>query len=408
MSAPNDRDDLGFALPEPARLSRGRALVIGAVTVVVLGAAVVAGMLPRQKERAALEDSARAALPRVLVVTPKPLASDRALALPGSVQSLEETTVYPRASGYVKRWLVDIGDKVEEGQVLAEIETPELDQEIEQARAQLAQSEAAIRQAQANRGFSKTVLDRAKQLEPAGLTSRQELEKSAAQAAVDDANVAVAEATNKSQQANMRRLAQIKSFARVTAPFAGRVVARTVERGALVTAGNATPLFRIASTDTVRVFVQVPQDVAPSVKVDAPAQVTVREYPGRTFDAKVTRSAGALDSQTRTMTVEVRVPNPKGELFSGMYAQVAFTASLPHRVFEVPGTALFSDGKGTRVAVVDDDGRIRMRPVTIERDTGPTLQLASGVDEGARVVKLASVELVEGAQVEVATGDPPK
>ncbi|MFO0673583.1 MAG: efflux RND transporter periplasmic adaptor subunit, partial [Polyangiaceae bacterium] len=206
-----------------------------------------------------------------------------------------------------------------------------------------------------------------------------------------------------SQQANIRRLTQMKSFARVTAPFAGRVVTRTVERGALVTAGNATPLFRIASTDTVRVFVQVPQDLATSVKVDAPAKVTVREYPGRAFEAKVTRSAGALDAQTRTMTVEVRVPNPKGELLSGMFAEVAFTASLPHRVFEVPGTALYNDGKGTRVAVVDEENRIRLRPVTIERDTGPTLHLASGVDETARVVKLASAELVDGTLVEAAT-----
>lgn len=401
------REDLGFALPEASRMSRGRAFVIGVAALLVLGVAFLFGWLPRRHAQAALAQEVRSELPRVEVVTPKVASSDRDLLLPGSVQSLEETTLYPRASGFVRKWLVDIGDHVTEGQLMAEIETPELDQELEQAQAQLGQGVAGIKQAQANRIYSTTALERAKQLTPAGLSSQADLDKAQAQALVDDANVSVAEAALKSQQANVRRLQQLKLFARVTAPFAGTVVSRTIERGSLVSAGNTSPLYKIAATDTVRVFIQVPQDVAPNVHQNAPAKTSVREYPGRTFDATVTRAAGVLDSATRTMTVEIRIPNPKGELFAGMYAQVAFSLPTPHKVLEVPATGLFNDAKGTRLAVVTDDDHIHLVPVVIERDTGSTLGVSTGIDEKSRVVKLASADLVEGAPVEVAKPAPP-
>jgi RND family efflux transporter MFP subunit len=294
-----------------------------------------------------------------------------------------------------------MGDKVKEGALLCEIDTPEVDQQLAQAKAQLAQADAGLVQAQANAAFSKVNAARYEGLTPAGLASQQDLEKQRAQAAVDAANVKVAEANVQAQKANVAHLAQLRSFSRITAPFSGTIVARTAERGALVTAGNQTPLFTLASTETLRVFVQVPQDVAPGVRVDQPARVSFREYAGRTFDGKIAHAALALDAQTRTMTTEVRVPNPNGELLAGMYAQVAFTLPTPHRVFEVPASALMSDGSGVRVATVKADDTIRIVPVAIERDTGATIEIASGLVGDERIVRLASVKLVDGLAVDV-------
>lgn len=397
-------DDLGFDLPPPARLSRGRLLTLGLIGGGLLAAAFLFGYLPRHRARAELAESARAEVasaPRVEVVSPKVLNSDRAIVLSGSVRALEETTIYPRANGYIGKWLVDIGDKVKEGQPMAEIETPELDQELDQARAQLAQAVAGVTQADANREFSRANLERFKQLVPAGVASQQDLDKTQAQSVVDSASVNVAKSGVAVQQANIRRLLQLKSFARVVAPFAGTVTARNVERGSLVSSGNATPLFKVAIVDPVRVFVQVPQDAAAGVRNDLDAKVSVREYPGRTFEGKVARSTGALDQNTRTMLVEVRVPNPKNELLAGMYAEVSLTLPSSHRVFEVPATALLNDAKGLRIALVEPGNTLRLVPVTVERDTGSTVLISSGIAGDARVVKLSSADMVDGARVEV-------
>lgn len=401
---PAAADDLGFDLPEPMRVSRSRLFTIGAIAVAALGLAFVVGYLPRHHAKAELAEATTteaASAPAVEVISPKVMTSDRALVLSGSVRALEETVIYPRAAGYVSRWLVDIGDKVKEGQLLAEIETPELDQEIDQARAQLAQAQAGVTQADANRQFSEANLQRFEQLVPAGVASQQDLDKTKAQSVVDSASVKVASANVAVQQANMRRLLQLKSFARVMSPFGGTVTQRNVERGALVSAGNGTPLFKIAATDPVRVFIQVPQDVASGVKTELPAKVKTREYGARVFDGIVARSAGALDQGTRTMLVEVRVPNPKNELLAGMYAEVSITLPSAHQVFELPATALINDSKGLRVAIVDGDNKLKLVPVTVERDTGATVQLSAGVAPTDRVVKLTSADMADGKAVQI-------
>jgi RND family efflux transporter MFP subunit len=407
LGAPGE--ELGFDLPAPAVVSKTRLVAFGLVGAAVLGAAFVVGYLPKRAERAALEEAAKTADPGVLrveVVAPKETSSDRAIQLPGSVQPLEETTLYARANGFVRKWLVDIGDKVKAGEALVEIDTPELDQELDQARAQLAQAHAALAQAQASQGLSKTNLDRYKALSPSGVVSQAELDQRSAQAQVDVANVNVAQANVAAQEANIRRLVQLKSFSRVTAPFAGTVTQRWVEVGALVTAGNATPLYKVASLDPARVFIQVPQDVAPKVAAGMPANVTIREYAGRAFDGKVARASGELDPGSRTMTTEVRVPNPKGELLPGMYAQVALTLPTPHRVLELPPTALVSDAKGVRVAILDEADDVRFVPVVVERDTGATIEIASGLRGDERVVRVPPPQLTEGVHVEVAKATP--
>ena len=395
--------DLGFELPPPAAISRTRAVVLVVVGASALAFAFAFGYLPRRAARADLVEQAQGAegaLQRVDVVKPKEGSSDRALLLPGSVQPLEETTIYARASGYVRKWHADIGDKVTGGQVLAELDTPELDSQLEQARAQLAQAQATLEQSKANRALSKTNLDRYTKLAPSGVVSQADLDQRSAMAQVDEATVGVAQAAIAAEQANIRRLSQLKSFARVTAPFGGTVTQRSIEVGSLVTAGNGQPMYHVAAMDPARVFVQVPQDVAPGVRTGIAAQVTLREYPGRVFSGSVSRAAGELDPSTRTMTTEVRVPNVDGALLAGMYAQVGLTLVSPHRVVELPATAVMSDAHGSRVAVVDGASTIHLMPVVIERDNGPAVEIASGLSSSEWVAKLWSAQFVDGKLVE--------
>ncbi|HVH41119.1 MAG TPA: efflux RND transporter periplasmic adaptor subunit [Labilithrix sp.] len=402
---PRADTDLGFDLPPPAKVSASRVGVFLLAAATLLVAAFLMTWLPKRRARQELEASTKAdiaAIPRVETLAPKVLASDRALVLPGTMRPLEEATIRTRSNGYVRRRLVDIGDKVESGALLVEIDTPELDQQLDQARAQLAQAAAALQHAQASSEYSKASLVRREKLAPSGVTSQEELDKSRTEASVADSNVAVAKANLEAQNANVRRLTQEKAFSRVVAPFAGTITARSVEKGALV--NPTAELFKLSTTDPMRVFIEVPQDVAPGVRTDVPASVTVREYAGRKFEGKVARSAGALDPQSRTMTTVVHVPNPKGELLAGMYARVEITLPLPHRVLEVPATSLLSDGHGTRVAVVGADKRIHLVPVVIERDTGPTIQIATGISDTDRVVRIASADLVEGREVELSGG----
>jgi len=378
-----------------------------AVGGVVIALVFLAGFLPRMHKKQGLKegsDESARSIPRVEVLSAKIITSDRALELPGTIMPLEETVLYPRAAGYVRRWLVDIGDRVKEGQLLVEIDTPELDAQIEQARADLAQAEAGKVRAETTSALSTTEKSRYETLTPAGVASGQELEQRRAQAKVDEANIRVASATVASQQANLHRLTQLKLFARVVAPFAGTITSRTIERGALVSATNGSPMFKLAATDPVRIFVQVPQDVAPSIRVDVPATLSVREYPGRSFAGTVSRAAGALDEATRTMTTEVRVPNTKHELLPGMYVRVALTLPTPHRLFELPSTALYSDAQGSRVAIVDSANKVFMRKVTIERDTGATLEISSGLDGTERMVRIANAAISSGSAVEVIAG----
>jgi membrane fusion protein (multidrug efflux system) len=399
-----DADELGFALPLPAAPGKRR-LTLGLVALAgALLLAFLAGYLPKLQARQTLDERARAqtgSMPAVQVVRPERLAGSRNLTLPASVRPLTETTVYPRASGYVHAFHKDLGERVEQGELLAEIDTPELDQQIVQARAQLAQVTAALGQAKANSELSRVTLERYKVLKPVGVTSQQELDQRAAQAVVDESNVVAAEAAIAVQRANLARLNDLKSFARVTAPFAGRITSRSIDLGTLVTLGNASPLFQLVADDPVRVFVDVPQDVAPSVRVGRAASVLVREYPERRFTGQIAHAAGALSEATRTMRTEVRVPNHDGALLSGMYAEVSLELDTPHVVYELPATALISGPEGLRVMALGAADRVHFLPVRVERDQGATIQIASGLRGDERIVKLAGVSLSENQRVRV-------
>jgi RND family efflux transporter MFP subunit len=392
-------EDLGFALPGPSRTSRTGVIVVLAI---LLGGLLVFGLSQRGKahERTALPTpTARAT--RVQVVKPRVVESDRALALPGTVRALEQTKIFPRVTGYVRRWLVDIGDKVTAGQLLVEIDTPDLDAQLAQARAQLAQAQAAVKQVTAQRDYSRSNSQRFESLADQKLVSKSQVEQTQAQASTDEANVTAASSNVTAQQANVRRLVETQAFARVVAPFAGRITTRTVERGDLVTEGTGTALYTLVAIDPVRVLVEVPQTVAPSVRTGVEAVLAVREFPGRKFSGKITRAAGALDPDLHTMTTEIQVPNPDATLLPGMYVQADLTLPVPHRVLEIPATALYSDAQGLRVAVVDGQQKAHFAPITIERDTGATLQIATGLGGDERVIKIAVPGLAEGDPLEV-------
>ena len=401
----SSNDDLGFELPAPVKSSRTR--VVAVFSIVVAGAFVV-GYTQHHKARGATAITSDASgSVRVEVITAKTLTSDRALSLPGVVKPLEETKIYPRASGYVRRWAVDIGDKVKEGQLLAEIDTPELDAQIAQARAQLAAAKASVKQATAQRDFAKSSSARYETLAGQKLVSQAAVEQQQAEAQTGEANVTAAESNVTAQEANLKRLIDTKSFANVTAPFAGTITTRSVDRGSLVQENGTTPMFTLVATDPVRVFVDVPQSVAPSIKPGAEAALTVREYGGRAFTGKVTRSSGALDPELHIMQTEIQVPNPDGALIPGMYVQAALSLPVPHKVVEIPATALYSDAQGVRIATVDAQNRVHYVPITIERDTGATLWVATGVTGDERIVKIAVPSLAEGDLVDVAVAKVP-
>ncbi len=400
--APHEPEDLGFSLPPPAKTSRTGVIV---VLVVLVGGLFAFGWVQRGKARSSVDLPSSESKPtRVEVVKPAVAESDREMTLPGTVRALEQTKIYPRVTGYVRKWLVDIGDKVKAGQLLVEIDVPDLDAQLSQARAQLAQAQAAVKQVIAQRDYSKANTQRYESLADQKLVSQAQVEQTQAQASTDEAGVTSAESNVVAQQANVRRLIETQAFARVVAPFAGTITTRNIERGDLVSETKTVELYTIAAIDPVRVFVEVPQTVVANVHPGAEATIMVREYPGRKFTGKVTRSAGALDPDLHTMTTEVQVPNPDGTLLPGMYAQASLTFPVPHRVIEIPATALYSDSQGLRVAVVDAQQKLHFAQITIERDTGATLLIATGLTGDERVVKIAVPGLAEGSPLEVSGG----
>jgi RND family efflux transporter MFP subunit len=401
----SSNEELGFELPAPAKSSRTRVL---AVLVVVVGGAFVIGYTQHHRARGATPMSAESSgAVRVDVIKAKAIDSNLALELPGVVKPLEETKIFPRTSGYVRKWNVDIGDKVKEGQLLAEIDTPELDAQIAQARAQLAQAQAAVKQAIAQRDFAKSSSARYETLASQSLVSKAQVEQQQADAQTGEANVVAAQSNVAAQEANLRRLVDTKGFATVTAPFAGTITTRTIDRGSLVTDNGTTAMFTLDATDPVRIYIDVPQSVAPSIRVGSEAKLSVREYGAREFVGKITRSAGALDPEMHIMQTEIQVPNPDGALIPGMYVQASLTLPVPHRVLEIPATALYNDANGLRVAIADAQNRVHYVPITIERDTGAALWVATGLTGDERIVKIAVPTLAEGDLLDVSVAAPP-
>lgn len=364
------------------------------VSVPVIGL-LASGVAPRIAVRHTLAAEPAAGTAAAVVATAPARLADTAttLLLPGTIQGLQETPIYARTDGYVMRWTADIGARVRRGRLLAEIASPELDQELEQGRAQLAEARTAL-------GLASTTLARYEAMAADSVITRQELDER--QAAFDGGQESV-----EREAANVRRLSELRGFRSVVAPFNGVITARNVSLGSLITVsggsaavdGAAAPLFEIAQSDTVKVGINVPQAFAPGIAPGQDADLVLREFPSRTWSGRVARTAGALDPSSRTLRVEVEVPNPDGRLLPGMYAQVRFIARRTTPPLEIPAAALILGTEGPRVAVVDSTGRLRRVPVELGRDLGPTVEVLTGLPEGATVVLDAPDALTEGTPV---------
>lgn len=375
---------------------------------VLLSGALAAGYLPKQRARAALVAQAQRdnqGLPEVAIVQGKPLTAAKPFSLPGNLKGFEQTVLFARANGYVSRWLVDMGDQVEEGQLLAELDTPELDREVEQAQAGVAESAAALAEAKAAHGFAQVNLERFQALVPAGVATQGELQKAEAEAHVNEAKVGVAQAVRASRLANLHRLEQLKSFARVTAPFSGVVTSRKVDRGSLVSAGSSA-LFELAVVEPLRVIIDVPQSLALNVQAGQAGSLRVRELPGQSFAAKVERTSGTLESSSRTLRVELSVPNPGRRLLPGMYAEVEIALERTRSILALPASAITNSKEGLRVATVDEAGVVRMKPVVLERDNGSEVEIASGISPSDRIVASPRPFLSDGDHVSVSASKP--
>jgi len=391
--------------------------LLAALALSGLAALFLAGLWPRlsaQKKLAAESIAAQQKLPRVKVAVAVAADGGRQLALPGGLVAYQQALVNARATGYVRRWRVDMGDRVRAGDVLAELDTPELDQQLEQARSALEQKEGALEQALANRDFAHITARRQDALLAQGLVAKQDDDQANAQLKIWEANVHAAQADVAAAQANVRQLRQLVSFGRVVAPFDGRITQRNIDVGSLVIAGAASAgasgvgagqaLFRIEANNPIRVFVPVPQTFASSVKNGEAASVTVRQLPGRVFEGHVIRTAGTLDPTSRTLNVEIDVPNPTGELLGGMFAQVTLAVAVSHPIVRVPSSAVITDAGGVHVATVDGKGVVRLVAVVRGLDDGRELDLVEGLRGGEEVIVNPGGDVKDGALVDAVRG----
>jgi RND family efflux transporter MFP subunit len=347
--------------------------------------------------------------PAVDVVVVHGASAAASLTLPGETAAWYESTIYARVSGYVSKWFVDIGDHVKSGQVLALIDTPELDAELLAAKAKLQVSQAQVRVKQADAAFAASTYARWRD-SPKGVVSEQEREDKKAGDSSAQAQLEAARAQVNSDQADVDRLIAFEQFKHVTAPYAGTIVERRIDIGNLVTAGSSnstTSLYRMAQDDPIRVFVDVPQSAAPDLmKLGVPATIYTNDPSGQAIVGRITRTSDAVDPKARTFRAELDIPNPDRRLVPGLYVQVGFQLQNSG-LSQVPAAALVFSAGGPKVAVVTSDGTVRFQPVTIGRDDGDKVELSSGVTDGERLVLNISNQIVAGEKVRVSGDEPP-
>ncbi len=359
------------------------------VATLVIAVGVFAGMAPRWKARAALRtESAELNVSYVTVLNARPGTNATALTLPGDVRPLLESPIYARASGYLKKLAVDIGQPVKQGDLLAELDTPELDRQLEQTRAELAQAEAAL-------ALAKSTAARWQELLKSASVSEQETAEKTAALATQVANTDAA-------RAQLQRLEELAGFKRIVAPFDGIVTARTVDVGVLINAGAGSELFHVAQTQKLRLFVKVPQTSSALMTTGLEAEVRFSEKPGRVFPAKVVRTAGAIDADSRTLLTELEVDNAKGDILAGAYAEVLFVAAKGQAALVVPSNTLLFRAEGPQLGVVGENGVVTLRKVTLGKDFGTTLEILSGITPADRIILNPSDSLVSGATVRIA------
>jgi len=379
--------------PELAPAPPRKALMIVGVALLVLviaGAATLIGHASH--ERALAKETEAETVPTVAVVHPQAEKPDEELVLPGSLLAFEESPIYARTSGYLVRWYKDIGSRVSEGELLATIDTPEVDQELNQTR-------AARQQIVAQLELAKISAERWENLRKSDSVSAQEADQQTSGYKQAQANLAAADA-------NVRRLEQLEGFKKVYAPFSGVLTKRNVDPGALINAGAGAAgreLFDIARVDPLRVYTSVPQAYAPFVKVGGKATVTLQEFPGQRFSADIARTADSIDPNTRTLLTEVDVPNKNGRLLPGSFGEVHFAVGSNVDKVTVPVNAMLFRAQGPQVAVVGSDNKVQLRHITIGRDYGTNLEILGGVNANETIIVNPPDSLEEGQRVNIAS-----
>jgi RND family efflux transporter MFP subunit len=396
---------------------RGKLTLVAVTILLLLVVLLVVGYLPRlarDKELAAGLKEQRTTLPKVnaALATASPASSD--LLLPSNITPITEAVINARAEGYLKRRNVDIGDRVKAGQLMAEVDAPELDQQVQQARAALSQLQAALAHAQhalaqsrANEHLSDVTAQRWKTLSERGVVSKQEYDQKQAQFDSDQAAVQSAESDIKAAEDNIRaspanldRLIQLQGYEKITAPFAGIVTARNVDVGALISTSGSTPLFRVAQINVLRVDVDVPEQSAPFIKVGEPAELTLQEFGNRKFIGHVSRTANSLDPTSRTLLTEVQVQNPDLVLLPNMFANVRLIGARNGAAIMIPGDAIVARPDGTQVAKLVDGNKVHFQKVQLGRDYGDRIEIVSGLVAGDRVIVNPTDDVREGVEVD--------
>ena len=366
--------------------------IVGVIFLVLVVAAIVSIVIRSNESKALARETERSAIPFVAVVSPTMEKPDDDLTLPSSLQAFKESPIYARTSGYLVNWTKDIGSKVRQGELLARIDTPEVDQELLQARATRQQVEAQMQ-------FAKTSSDRWQSLRKSDAVSQQEADTQSSGYDQARANLAAADA-------NVRRLEQLESFKNVYAPFDGVITRRNVDPGALITAGSGgRELFDLAQVDPIRVFLNVPQSYASQMKVGTHTSVDLQEMPGQKFVGTIARTADSIDPATRTLLVEVDIPNKDGRLLPGAYAQVHIHAGVNVRKLTVPVNAMLFRQEGAQVGVVGNDSVVHLRPISIGRDYGTSLEVLEGIQESDRIIINPSDSLQDGQKVNIASNN---
>ena len=375
--------------PLPPAPPRKVMFLIGLVLLLLVIGGLLSMFVRLRANRVLADETERNSIPTVAVVHPTAEKPDEELVLPGSMLAYEESPIYARTNGYLLHWYKDIGSHITKGELLADIDTPEVDQELMQAR-------ATREQVAAQMDLAKINADRYVGLRKTDSVSQQEADQQASGYQQAKANVDAADA-------NVRRLEQLESFKHVYAPFSGVLTKRNVDPGALINAGGTgKELFDIARVDPLRVFVSVPQNYAPAIKIGMEAWVTMPELPGEKFKGTVARTAEAIDPLTRTLLTEVDVPNPDGRLLPGSFGEVHFRPGINAQKVTIPVNTMLFRQEGPRVAVVGADGKIHLHPITIGRDYGTTLEILGGAGLEDRIVINPADSLEEGQPVNVA------
>ncbi len=381
-------------LPPPTPRKSSRAwlglLIVAVLGLAVLGYFIATGLHARAAAKSNLQhDTLAMAVPTVAVIHPKLIGGAEEVVLPGNMQAFADTPVWARASGYLKAWYADIGTHVRKGQLLAEIEAPEVDQQLQGAREQLATDEANLK-------LAEITADRYN-----GLLKQDSIAKQDVDTAVQNAKARAA--TVSSSEANVRRLEQMVAYEKVYAPFDGVITARNIDVGALINAGANTPgkeLFHLASNATLRVYVSVPEAYSRAAKPGVSADLTLNEFPGRQFHGTIARNADSIDMSSRTLLVEVDVKNPTGELLPGSYTSVHLKLPSKVEAVTVPSNALLFRAEGLQVALVRE-GQTALVPVIMGRDYGDSVEIVHGVKAGDSVIVNPSDSIVSGEKVQV-------